>query len=111
MRILILIFFFSSQLLAQGISETQSQQVLIVYGSDTCHYCIETKEILTEKKINFQYYDVDTNRPKLQEMLDMLEENNFSLSNVQLPVVDRNGDVFMNDSDFDQFIEKLIKNE
>ncbi len=32
---------------------------MILYGSDTCHYCLDTKAYLRERKIDFIYFDVE----------------------------------------------------
>jgi hypothetical protein len=34
--------------------------------------------------------------------------NNMSAANIQLPVIDKNGELFMNESTFEEFLKKLI---
>lgn len=80
---------------------------MVVYGSDTCHYCIDTKKYLKEKKIDFIYYDVDINLQRQREMVIKLQKANISLDNLSLPVVDLNGQLIMNGGDFDDFLKKL----
>jgi glutaredoxin len=82
-------------------------QKMIVYGSDTCHYCIDTKTYLKEKKIDFTYYDVDINLTRQREMVIKLQKANISLDNLSLPVVDLNGKFIMNGDDFEDFLKKL----
>lgn len=82
-------------------------QKMIVYGSDTCHYCIDTKTYLKEKKIDFTYYDVDINLTRQREMVIKLQKANISLDNLSLPVVDLNGTLIMNGEDFEAFLKKL----
>ena len=80
---------------------------MIVYGSDTCHYCIDTKAYLKEKKIDFIYYDVDVNLVKQREMVIKLQKASIPLDNLSLPVVDLNGKLIMNGEDFEAFLKKL----
>ena len=83
---------------------------LIVYGSDTCHYCIDAKSFLKEKNIAFTYYDVDVNLEKQNEMIVKLQKSGISLDAISLPIVDLNGKLIMNNvSDFDGFLKKLIE--
>jgi glutaredoxin 3 len=42
-------------------------------------------------------------------MLDKLKKANISLSNVEIPVIDNNGDVFTNTPNFQDFLDKLNK--
>lgn len=42
-------------------------------------------------------------------MLIKLRQNNISTSNLNLPVVDKNGLVFTNEIDFSSFLKKLIE--
>ena len=80
---------------------------MIVYGSDTCHYCIDTKAYLKEKNIDFIYYDVDINLVKQREMIIKLQKAGISLDNLSLPVADLNGKLIMNGYDFEAFLKKL----
>ena len=81
---------------------------IIVYGSDTCHYCLDTKAYLKEKKVDFIYYDVDVNLVKQQEMLLKLQKANISIETLNLPVIDKKGDIFTNGDNFDTFLKRLI---
>lgn len=80
---------------------------IIIYGSDDCHHCIETKAYLTEKKIAFVFYDIDKNTEALKEMLTKLRNHNISTSNIGIPVVDKKGVLFSNNGDFQEFLKKL----
>lgn len=80
---------------------------IIVYGSDTCHYCIDTKAYLKSKKIDFTYYDVDVNLLKQREMVIKLQKAGVSLDNLSLPVVDFYDKLIMNGADFEGFLKKL----
>ena len=84
-----------------------SKKTIIIYGSDECHHCIETKAFLKEKKIDFVFYDIDKNPVALQEMLLKLRQANISTSNLGIPVVDKNGKLFSNVGDFQEFLKKL----
>lgn len=89
--------------------ETPQQKTIIVYGSDTCHYCIDTKAYLKEKKIDFIYFDVDVNMDKQQEMIIKLQKANISLDNLSLPVIDKKGELFTNGDDFNKFLNRIIQ--
>lgn len=91
-------------------NKTQSkQQTIIIYGSDSCHYCVDAKKYATEHHLNFVYLDVDKDENALKEMLQKLRANNISTSNLNLPVVDKNGIVFTNEADFNVFLKKLTQ--
>lgn len=81
---------------------------IIIYGSDACHYCVDTKGYLKEQGVAFKFYDIDNDEVKLKEMLSKLKMNNMSAANIQLPVIDKNGELFMNESTFEEFLKKLI---
>ena len=81
---------------------------IIIYGSDTCHYCLDTKTYLKEKKVDFIYYDVDINLLKQREMLIKLQKSGIPIDDLSLPVVHKNDKLFMNSGDFDTFLKRLI---
>lgn len=85
----------------------ENSQKIIIYGSDTCHYCIDTKKYLKEKNVDFIYYDVDINLLKQREMLVKLNNAGISTDYLSLPVVDLKGQLIMNSSNFDEFLKKL----
>lgn len=87
--------------------ENTKTNKIIVYGSDTCHYCIDTKAYLKEKNIEFTYYDVDINLLKQREMLIKLQNAGISVESLSLPVVDLQGKLIMNSNNFDGFLKKL----
>lgn len=91
------------------LNEQQKPQKIIVYGSDSCHYCLDTKDYLKKNNVPFVYYDVDQNTPKLNEMITKLLKNQIALDNVSLPVIDSNGKITMNNGDFDTFLKTLTE--
>lgn len=99
------------QITASGLNDNMISQKdlkkIIVYGSDTCHYCIDTKAYLKEKNIDFIYYDVDVNLLRQKEMLIKLQKAGISVDNLTLPVVDLKGKLIMNSSNFEEFLKKL----
>ncbi len=112
--VLILVFLVSFGSSSQNINSTakvDKQNQIIVYGSDTCHYCIDTKAYLKERKIEFTYYDVDVNLEKQREMLIKLQNAGLSVDNLYLPVIDLHGKLIMNGADFEGFLKKLIINK
>lgn len=82
---------------------------IIVYGSNSCHYCVDTKTFLKEKNIDFTYYDIDVNKAKEQEMLVKLKKANIPVYTLSLPVIDNKGDVFLNTGNFKEFLKLLHK--
>ena len=109
----LLIFFFSFfqfNLNAQAIAKQEkTKKVIIIYGSPHCHYCTDTKNILIENKIDFIFYDIDTDKVALNEMLTKLRKANISTNNLGIPVIDKYGELFSNNTTFDYFLKKLIQ--
>lgn len=81
--------------------------VLIVYGSDTCHHCIDTKLFLKNNSISFVFYDIDKDPVALREMLTKLKQANISTANLGIPVVDKQGQLIQNNGNFEDFLNKL----
>lgn len=107
-----LIFFFVTtsygNLMAQEVqNKTTEKAAMIVYGSDDCHHCINTKKYLSEHNIPFVFYDIDKNQEALQEMLSKLRKAGISTSNLGIPVIDKQGVVFTNVGVFEDFLKKL----
>ena len=102
---LFLLFFglLNYSVMAQEVSK----KTIVIYGSDECHHCTDTKAFLKEKKIDFVFYDIDKNPSALQEMLNKLRKANVSTSNLGIPVVDKYGELFSNNGDFQEFLKKL----
>lgn len=91
------------------LNTNQTAKSIIVYGSDTCHYCLDTKKYLKEKQITFVYFDVDINEEKQKEMLFKLHKAKISSSNLNLPVIDKDGEIFTNSNPFEAFLKKIIE--
>ncbi|GGD19081.1 glutaredoxin family protein [Hyunsoonleella pacifica] len=91
--------------------EVVKQDTVIVYGSDTCHYCTDTKVFLKEQHVEFVYYDVDVRLEKQKEMVEKLQNAGIPLDAISLPVVDINGrSLKMNDvTNFKGFLKSLIE--
>jgi len=110
----LLIFALSQfNLNAQAIVKTGkldegTKKAILIYGSPDCHYCTDTKNILIENKIDFIFYDIDTDKAALNEMLAKLRKANINTNNLGIPVIDKYGEVFSNNTAFDDFIKKLI---
>ena len=110
--IIIVLLFTSLQSKAQEVFNQNidsKKEKMIVYGSDSCHSCLDTKAFLKEKNIKFTYYDIDINKVKEQEMLVKLQKNNISIHTLSLPVVDNKGDVFLNKGNLQEFLKVLAK--
>ena len=111
MKYILLIVLFCTTLNSQTkivLHEVQKNEIMIVYGSATCHYCLDTKEYLTKKNVPFVFYDMDTNPSKITEMHAKLRKVNISTADFQIPVVDKGGKIITNDySSFEVFLSKL----
>ena len=106
---IICVLLFTSLTFSQSNPVTKEKKPLIIYGSNTCHYCIDTKLFLKVKNIEFIFYDIDLSESKLNEMLKKLSTNGVDISNVKLPVIDKSGKLFMNDSKFQDFLKMLVQ--
>jgi glutaredoxin len=107
---LTILFLFSIQIGLSQENKTKSEQkAILIYGSDTCHYCVDTKKYAEDHQLKFIYFDIDKDEKALKEMLTKLRQNNISTANLNLPVVDKNGLVFTNEIDFSSFLKKLIE--
>lgn len=97
-----------SESTSHALDTTQEVKEIIIYGSGTCHYCIDTKTYLTKKNIPFVFHDLDLDSKKIEEMYVKLRKANISTSNFQIPVVDKDGEIITNDySTFDIFLSKI----
>jgi glutaredoxin 3 len=106
----IFFIFFQFNLNAQAIAKPEkTKKVIIIYGSPDCHYCTDTKNILIENKIDFIFYDIDTDKVALNEMLAKLNAAKISTSELGIPVIDKYGEIFSNNANFDDFLKKLIQ--
>lgn len=93
----------------KAIGTTSNDTKIIVYGSDSCHYCLDTKAFLKRNKVNFTYFDVDVNITMQREMLVKMQKAGLSVDNLSLPVVDLQGKLIMNNvEDFEGFLNQLI---
>lgn len=101
--------YFMAQTKVKSESTTVSteKKIIIVYGSADCHYCIDTKKFLTENKIDFVFYDIDSDRNALNEMLAKLKAAKISANGLGIPVIDKYGEVFTNNINFEDFLKKL----
>ncbi len=89
-------------------TQTVNKKLLIVYGSPDCHHCTDTKKFLTDNKINFVFCDIDHDKTAVQEMLSKLKAAKISTQGLGIPVIDKNGQIFQNNGNFDDFLKKLI---
>ena len=112
---LCLLFFFIGLMFSNLLAQTNpsnanikpEKAVLVVYGSEECHYCIDTKKYLTENHIEYVFYDIDKNQEALKDMLFKLKKANISTNNLGIPVIDKQGVIFTNDIPFEEFLKKL----
>tara|TARA_R110001606_G_scaffold114435_4_gene241976 strand:+ start:819 stop:1181 length:363 start_codon:yes stop_codon:yes gene_type:complete len=109
--IIVLFSFITLQSNAQEVfhQTKESKKEIIVYGSDSCHSCLDTKAFLKDKKIVFTYYDIDVNKEKEQEMLVKLKQANISIHTLNLPVIDNKGAIFLNKGNLEEFLKVVVK--
>jgi glutaredoxin 3 len=112
--LLLFISFFQFNLNAQSVVTLEkkvevTKKVILIYGSPDCHYCTAAKNSLIENKIDFVFYDIDTDKTALNEMLAKLRKANISSANLGIPVIDKYGELFSNNTNFDDFLKKLIQ--
>jgi|SaaInl0LU_22_DNA_1037365.scaffolds.fasta_scaffold04121_6 glutaredoxin 3 len=107
------LFFLTIHINAQKefrqIKESKKEKI-IVYGSDSCHSCLDTKDFLTKRNIKFIYYDIDLNTKKEQEMLEKLQNTNIPINTLNLPVIDNKGAIYLNNGNLNEFLKFLDKN-
>jgi len=108
------LFFNQVNLVAQtilnsGKTKEKVAKIILVYGSADCHFCIATKQKLIESKLDFVFYDIDTDKVALSEMLNKLRKANISTNNLGIPVIDKYGEIFTNNTDFQEFLIKVTK--
>lgn len=116
--LLAVVFGFSQTAFSQvkhaneTVSDASKATLVIVYGSDTCHYCMDTKAFLRDKKVPFVYYDVDVNLDKQKEMILKLQNAGIPLDAIVLPIVDLRGTIKVNDvANFEDFLNRLTENK
>lgn len=113
--ILLLLTSFSCNAQEEVHQTKETKKEIIVYGSDSCHSCLDTKAFLKNKKIKFTYYDIDINKEKEQEMLTKLQKANISIHTLSIPVIDNKGVFILNKGNFKEFLKdvdkKIKKNE
>ncbi|TYQ15290.1 UNVERIFIED_CONTAM: glutaredoxin-like YruB-family protein [Acetivibrio alkalicellulosi] len=59
-----------------------------VYSTPTCPYCIQAKKYLESKNVQFQEFDVSTDREAASEMIDKSGQRG-------VPVIDVNGEIII----------------
>lgn len=87
----------------------KEKKVIVVYGSPECHYCTDLKDTLIKNKIEFVFYDIDHDKIALNGMLFKLKKANISTNNLGIPVVDKYGEIYVNNTNFDDFIKLIIQ--
>jgi glutaredoxin 3 len=112
--LLLFLGLFQYNLNAQTVVKQEKQlektkKVILIYGSPDCHYCTDAKKLLIENKIDFIFYDIDTDKVALTEMLTKLKAAKISTTGLGIPVIDKYGEIFSNNANFDDFLKKLIQ--
>lgn len=106
-KLALLVFFFTVLFQTELSAQETSKKVMIVYGSNECHHCIDTKDYLKKNNIEFIFFDIDKNAEALREMLTKLKAAGISTSNLGIPVIDKQGVIFTNNGVFEEFLKKL----
>lgn len=106
----VLTFFFQINGNAQTVvAKEDSSKLIIIYGSPDCHYCTDLKDSLTNKQMAFVFFDIDRDKEALNQMLTKLRSANISTNNLQIPVVDKYGVLYVNNGNFKDFITKITE--
>lgn len=106
-KIVLFLFFLTALVSFEAVAQEASKKVMIVYGSDECHHCTATKAYLKKNNIDFIFFDIDKNAAALNEMLTKLRKAGISTSNLGIPVIDKQGEIFTNNGVFEEFLKKL----
>ena len=107
---LLFVTLFQFNLNAQDIGKPEkTKKAILIYGSPDCHYCTDAQNILIENKIDFIFFDIDTDKVALNEMLTKLKKANISTNNLGIPIIDKYGEIFSNNANFDDFLKQLIQ--
>ena len=52
-KLVVVLFFFTALFQTNVFAQETSKKVMVVYGSDQCHHCLDTKEYLKKNNIDF----------------------------------------------------------
>lgn len=91
------------------VAKEDNNKLIIIYGSPDCHYCTDLKDSLTKKQMAFVFFDIDRDTKALNQMLTKLRSANIGTNNLQIPVVDKYGLMYVNNADFKDFITKITE--
>jgi glutaredoxin 3 len=64
----------------------EQQKKVKLYAISTCSYCKKTKAFLDDNKIQYEYYDVGTDKERRDEMMDKSGQ-------MSVPVIDVGGKI------------------
>jgi glutaredoxin 3 len=103
------LFFYSAGNAQSKIKQEKNIKVILIYGSSSCHYCTDLKESLSKRQIAFTFYDIDNDKLALNKMLTKLNSAKISTNNLQIPVVDKYGVMYVSNGNFKDFITKIIE--
>lgn len=103
------LFFHCNGNAQSTIKQENNIKVILIYGSSGCHYCTDLKESLSKKQIAFIFYDIDNDKLALNQMLTKLISAKISTNNLQIPVVDKYGVMYVNNENFKDFITKITE--
>jgi len=73
-------------------------EVIKIYGTNSCKYTRETLAFLDSKGMKYQYRDVNE-QESFQEMLSKLESKGMSTSRLEIPTLDIGGKLFIDPSE------------
>ena len=88
------IFSLIAVILVFQITSLQTDQV-VIYGSNSCSHCIDLKKDLDSVKIEYTFYDVELDKEKEKEMVDLLNKYK-SDGYVRFPLVEVNSRQLIN---------------
>ena len=90
-----------------GFTQMQSNKI-VIYGSDSCDHCINLKKDLDSANIKYTFYDVELNKEREKEMINVLNKHR-SDGYVSFPLVEINGKSLINGATLRTITEALRK--
>lgn len=96
----------SSQSLAGADTEETKAPTIVIYGSNTCHHCVDFKNKLDSVGLKYVFNDVEVDERQAQVMIQLVQSANHQ-GGIQFPVVYLNDKEVMIAPDFNSFLTRL----
>ncbi|MBN1524038.1 MAG: hypothetical protein JW904_06135 [Spirochaetales bacterium] len=90
-------------------SRVSGENVILVYGRDTCTNCQALRKSLDNAGVDYTFYNVDNDPARNIEMWEKIRKSGADEKSVLLPVVDVNGNVLTNHPTNISALKKYLK--